>query len=103
MSQESKSDKENRISIAVILAGGIAKRMESGIFPKSLIPVELINTLSNHLLQLKKLEIEKIIISVYKKNSYLKDFLKEFSKELDMEIKIIEEDLCGSGGSLKIH
>ena len=101
MSQESKSDKENKISIAVILAGGIAKRMESGIFPKSLIPVELINTLSNHLLQLKKLEIEKIIISVYKKNSYLKDFLKEFSKELDMEIKIIEEDLCGSGGSLQ--
>ena len=70
------------ISTAVILAGGIGKRMKSGLFPKSLIPVELINTLTYHLLQLKKYDFERIIIGVYKNNVLLKEFLQNISKVL---------------------
>ena len=89
------------ISTAVILAGGIGKRMKSGLFPKSLIPVELINTLTYHLLQLKKYDFERIIIGVYKNNVLLKEFLQNISKVLLLHIEIIEEELCGSGGSVQ--
>ena len=101
MSLTIKENENKNISTAVILAGGNGKRMNSGIFPKSLIPVELINCLSNHFLQLQKLEIEKVIISVYKENQFLKEFLNEFSKTFMFDIKIVEEEICGSGGSLQ--
>ena len=89
------------ISTAIILAGGLGQRMKSGNFPKSLIPIESINILSEHLLQLKKLEIEKIFISVNKDNLTLKNYLNNFSNISLFDIKIIEEDVCGSGGSLQ--
>ena len=100
MNLSSREEKKN-IKTAIILAGGIGQRMNSGLFPKSLIPVELINSLTNHFLQLKKLEIEKVIISVYKENQNLKNFLKDFSKVFLFDIIIIEEEVCGSGGSLQ--
>ena len=90
------------ISTAFILAGGLGQRMESGLFPKSLIPIETINILSDHLLRLKKLEIEKIFISVNKDNQLLKKYLNDFSAlNLLDNITIIEEEVCGSGGSLQ--
>ena len=101
MSLTITANENKNISTAVILAGGNGKRMNSGIFPKSLIPVELINCLSNHFLQLQKLEIEKVIISVYKENKILKEFLNDFSKSFMFDIKIVEEEVCGSGGSLQ--
>ena len=101
MSLTITANENKNISTAVILAGGNGKRMNSGIFTKSLIPVELINCLSNHFLQLQKLEIEKVIISVYKENKILKEFLNNFSKSFMFDIKIVEEEVCGCGGSLQ--
>ena len=89
------------ISTAIILAGGQGQRMKSGLFPKSLIPVESINILSEHLLKLKKLSIENIFISVNKSNIILKKYLEKISELFLFNIQIIEEEVIGSGGSLQ--
>ena len=96
------NNKIKNISTAFILAGGLGQRMESDLFPKALIPIETINILSEHLLRLKKLEIENIFISVNKNNTLLKKYINNISSlNLFDNITIIEEEVCGSGGSLQ--
>ena len=73
MSLTITANENKNISTAVILTDGNGKRMNSGIFPKSLKPVELINCLSNHFLQLQKLEQKKLLYQYIKKTKFLKN------------------------------
>jgi len=91
-----------KIKYAAILAGGIANRMNEGLFPKSLIPVGNLSPLFYHLFNLKKIGIKYIVILINKKFGFLKESLQNF-EQLSMEIDFIEEEeVSNTGGALKI-
>lgn len=90
-----------KIKYAAILAGGIANRMNEGLFPKSLIPVGNLSPLFYHLFNLKKIGIKYIVILINKKFGFLKESLQNF-EQLSMEIDFIEEEeVSNTGGALK--
>ena len=90
-----------KVKSAGLLAAGIANRMNEGYFPKSLIPVGNLSPILYHLLNLKKIGINNVVIVINKKSSILREYLGN-GNQFSMKIDYIEDDeKLDTGGDLK--
>jgi len=88
---------------AIILAGGIAKRLRpiTDYIPKSLIPLNNIPIIEWQIRYLKKKDIDKIIICTGYKTEMVENFL-EMKNNFGIKIKFSKEKIpLGTGGAIK--
>ncbi len=91
-----KALKSNKLSLAVILAGGKAKT------PRCMVKVGGKPLLQHNLELLKRYGVEEVVMCVDKKSSVIKDYFKDGS-ELGLSIRYVEEKTpLGTAGPLNL-
>lgn len=95
------TDKHKLIKKAVIAAAGLSTRFKEKNFCKSLININGISLINRHIYNLIKIGIKEIIITL---NSNITDLNNEIGNGNQLGVNIsyqIEEEILGTGGSLK--
>lgn len=88
---------------AIILAGGIGKRLKpvTDYVPKPLVPINNIPILERQIIFLKKFKINNLVICTGYKTEQIENFLK-MKNSFGIKIKIsVEKKPLGTGGAIK--
>ena len=99
---EKKLIKKNKLTEAIVLAGGMGMRLRGVIqdIPKPMSPINGIPFLVYVLRYLKKQSIQRVILAVGYKRELIQDYFGETYEGMDI-VYVYEEVLLGTGGGIQ--